>query len=159
MNRSLLVLVLVIVSSKTYAQDFGKAYSSFRQQAMEGYNAFRNKCNKEYADFVEKAWQQFNSQPPKIKPIRDTPVPPIPYEEHDCSIKEKELPYSEIVPIAPPAPQPKPVEPIKEQPQPEEETFTFSFYGTEGIVRLSDRHRFKLNDTSEEGVANAWRIL
>lgn len=159
MNRSLLVLVLVIVSSKTYAQDFEKAYSSFRQQAMEGYNAFRNKCNKEYADFVEKAWQQFNSQPPKIKPIRDTPVPPIPYEEQDCCIKEKELPYSEIVPVVPPAPQPKPVEPIKEQPQPEEETFTFSFYGTEGIVRLSDRHRFKLNDTSEEGVANAWRIL
>ena len=143
----------------SFAQDFEEIYSSFRQQAEEEYNDFRRQCNEEYAEFLEKTWRQFHGLLPKAPPIKDKPIPPMPYEEGEGGIKNKELPYVDLVPIAPPTPQPKPVEPIKEQPQPVEKRFAFRFYGTEGQVRLDDGMRFSLNGTSESQVADAWRLL
>lgn len=151
--------VLALANVCASAQDFNEIYASFRQQAIEKYRTFRTRCNMEYAEFVEKAWQQYNVLPSIESPVKDMPTPPMPYNGEEDSIKDKELQYSNIIPVAPPVPQPTPIEPILEQPQPKEEQFTFLFFGTEGKVRLSDRHRFKLSDTSEKSVADAWRAL
>lgn len=158
-NKWFIIVVLTLISARAFAQDLEEAYFSFRQEMMEKYRSFRNKSNEEYADFVEKAWVQFKSQPPRSLPLKDKPVPPKPYDRQEDTIKDKELPYSEIVPVAPPTPQPQPLEPIKEQPQPKEENFVFHFFGTEGRVRLSDDHRFTLRGTTEEYVADVLRQL
>ncbi len=134
-------------------------YSSFQRTTMNDYQSFRDSINEEYADFLENTWRQFHGLLPKVSPIKDKPIPPMPYKEGEGRIKDKELPYVDIVPIAPPAPQPKPVEPIKDQPQPIEERFAFRFYGTEGQVRLDNDMRFSLTGTNENHVADAWRRL
>ena len=160
MNRwILLCFSLFLFSETSFAQDFDEIYSSFRQQAKEEYNNFRRQCNKEYAEFMEQTWRQFHGLLPKAPPIKDKPVPPMPYDGGEEEIKDKQLPYVDIVPIVPPTPQPKPVEPIKEQPQPVDERFAFRFYGTEGKVRLGNDMRFTLSGTSETDVADAWRRL
>ena len=160
MNKKLFFGAWLMFSSMgTLAQDFEEIYSSFRQQAKEEYSNFRRQCNEEYAEFMEQTWRRFHGLLPKVPPIKDKPVPPMPYEEGEGGIKDKQLPYVDIVPIAPPAPQPKPIEPIKEQPQPVDERFVFQFYGTEGRVRLDDGMRFSLNGTSESHMADAWRKL
>lgn len=150
---------LMFFSVGIFAQDYQEIYSSFRQQAEEEYSNFRRQCNEEYAEFMEKIWRKFNNLPPKTPPIKDKPIPPIPYEEGGGGIEEKELPYVDIVPIAPPTPQPKPIEPIKEQPQPVEKRFAFQFYGTEGQVRLDNDMHFSLKGANESQIADAWRWL
>ena len=160
MNKKLFLCVwLMFFSVGIFAQNFQDIYSSFREQAKEEYSNFRHQCNEEYAEFMENAWRKFNDFPPKTPPIKDKPIPPMPYEEGESGIENKELPYVDIVPIAPPTPQPKPVEPIKEEPRPVGKRFTFRFYGTEGQVRLDESMQFSLNGTSESYVADVWRQL
>lgn len=159
-NKWYYLLLIGFAPIVTQAQDdFKESYKAFREQAKEEYGNFRRQCNKEYAEFMENAWRQFHGLPPKVSPIKDKPIPPMPYKEGEGRLKDKELPYVDIVPIAPPAPQPKPVEPIKEQPQPVEERFTFWFYGTEGQVRFDNDMRFSLTGTNESQVADVWRRL
>lgn len=160
MHKRISVIVVFVLSSiSVLAQNFKELFSAYRQQAIEEYQVFRTQCNKEYADFVEKTWTQFKQQMPKILPLKDKPVPPQPYDKDDDDAKDKHIQYSDIIPVAPPIPQPTPIEPIIEQPQAEEEQFAFLFFGTKGKVRLSDRQRFKLNGVSEKSVADAWRAL
>lgn len=154
-----MLLAIVPLMANAQVDEFEEAYRAFRQQAVKKYGDFRRQCNEEYAEFTENAWRRFNGYPPKLPPIKDKPIPPMPYDGGKDGIKDKQLPYLDIVPITPPVPQPKPIEPIKEQPQPVDERFTFHFYGTEGRVRLSDEHRFTLNASAESEVANAWRLL
>lgn len=135
-----------------------QAYEEFRQNARQTYDTFRRKCNEDYARFMEEAWQQYKSKPAIPVPKEDKPVAPVPYDgKEDKPAAPVELPHDEVIPAPVPAPQPRPIEPVKEQPQPTEKAFAFSFYGTEMSVRLSDGHRFRLTDTSESGVAGAWR--
>lgn len=158
-RRMFIVAVLAFANMYAFAQDFREAYDAFRRQAIEDFRTFRTRCNMEYAEFVEKAWQQYKVLPSIQPPVKDMPTPPMPYKGKEDSIKDKELQYLDMIPVAPPVPQPTPIEPILEQPQPDEERITFFFFGTEGKVRLSDRHRFKLSAVSEKSVADVWREL
>ena len=158
-RRMFIVVVLFFANMYAFAQDFREAYDAFRRQAIEEFRTFRTRCNMEYAEFVEKAWQQYKVLPSIEPPVKDMPTPPMPYKGKEDSIKDKELQYLDIIPVAPPVPQQTPIEPILEQSQPDEERITFLFLGTEGKVRLSDRHRFKLSGVSEKSVADAWRAL
>lgn len=158
-RRMFVVAVLAFANMYAFAQDFRESYDAFRRQAVKEYGLFRARCNMEYAELLEKAWLQYKVLPSILPPVKDMPTPPMPYEGDGDSIKDQNLQCSDIIPVAPPVPQPTPIEPIKEQPQPEEERFTFLFFGTEGKVRLSDRHRFKLSAVSEKSVAEAWRAL
>lgn len=158
-RRMFIIALLAFASIYAYAQDFRGAYDAFRRQAIEEFITFRTRCNMEYAEFLEKAWKQYKVLPSIEPPVKDMPTPPMPYKGKEDSIKDKELQYLDIIPVAPPVPQPTPIEPILEKPQPDEERITFFFFGTEGKVRLSDRHRFKLSAVSEKSVADAWRKL
>lgn len=164
MKRILIILGMgFCMTLECHAQNDNRLESAFdewRRAIHEDFENFRRQCNEEYADFMENAWRQFHGLLPKVPPIKDKPVPPMPYDGGgEEEIEDKQLPYVDIVPIAPPAPQPKPVEPIKEQPQPVEERFAFRFYGTEGRVRLDNSLRFSLNGIGENHVADAWRQL
>ena len=90
---------------------FEEAYKAFRQQAIQDYENFRDKVNKEYADFMHQAWERYQALPEIPKPKDEPPVPPTPYPKDDKEepIKDTPQPYEEIIPIVEPEPQPKPV--------------------------------------------------
>ena len=163
MKRELGIFVFVVMSLSAKAQvnGFEEAYKAFRQQAIADYESFRDKVNKEYAEFMRQAWQSYQALPEIPKPKDEPPVPPTPYPEDDKDdpIKDTPKPYEEVIPITEPEPQPKPVEPIREQPQPEENYFKFSFFQTECRVRLDESHRFALKDCQINTLANAWERL
>ena len=140
---------------------FEEAYKAFRQQAIQDYEDFRDKVNKEYADFMRQAWGRYQALPEIPKPKDEPPVPPTPYPKDDKEepIKDTPQPYEEIIPVVEPEPQPKPVAPIREQPQPEETYFNFSFFQTSCKVRLDESHRFVLKDCQMNTLADAWERL
>ena len=143
------------------AQTYQDAYKAFRQQAINDYESFRDKVNKEYAVFMRQAWERYQALPEIPKPKDEPPVPPTPYpkDDKDEPIKDVPQPYEEIIPVVEPEPQPKPVAPIREQPQPEETYFNFSFFQTSCKVRLDESHRFALKDCQMNTLADAWDRL
>ncbi len=164
MKRLIVLAYIGMYSLLAVSQDLDDTYKeefvSFQRHVEGEYNNFRDQCNENYAKFVERTWRRFYGLLPKMPPIKDKPVPPMPYNDNNReSIRDKVLPYIDIVPIIPPTPQPQPIVPIKEQPQPISEPFNFSFYGTKGQVRLDDNHRFILSDCSEASIAKTWRWL
>lgn len=158
-----LCMLFGIMSFMANAQvnGFEEAYKAFRQQAIQDYENFRDKVNKEYADFMRQAWERYQALPEIPKPKDEPPVPPTPYPKDDKEepIKDTPQPYEEIIPVVEPEPQPKPVAPIREQPQPEETYFNFSFFQASCKVRLDESHRFVLKDCQMNTLADAWERL
>ncbi len=158
-----LSILLVVISLTTNAQvnGFEEAYKAFCQQAIQDYENFRDKVNKEYADFMRQAWEHYQALPEIPKPKDEPPVPPTPYpkDDKDEPIEDTPKPYEEVVPMIEPEPQLKPVAPIREQPQPEEAYFNFSFFQTACKVRLDESHRFALKDCLVNTLADAWDRL
>ena len=152
MKKTLTAMAVLMAASIvcTHAQtgdDYRRQYDEYSRTARQKYDNFRQKCNDDYARFVEQAWQSFSSRPALKLPDEDKPVPPRPYDIRNDSIDRRtpvELPHDEVVPAPVPQPQPAPVEPVKEQPAPETVPFTFTYCGTTMSVRLSDAHRFTL---------------
>jgi hypothetical protein len=153
--------MIVSLTANAQVNEFENAYNVFRQQAIREYDSFRDKVNKEYADFMRKAWECSHALPEIPKPKDEAPVPPMPYpkEDKDEQIKDTPKPYEEVIPITVPEPQPKPIEPIREQPQPDESFFSFRFFQTECKVRLGDSHRFCLKDSQMNTLADVWERL
>lgn len=90
----------------------------------------------------------------------------IPWEEVEPVVPPapNPQPYDEVVPAPKPIPQPEPVEPIEEilDPAPiktEVPTQAFSFYGTPGKVRIDRTKLIKLHSLSENAIADAWLEL
>ncbi len=139
--------------------DFRERYNTFQNQVQADYNDFRNKVNQEYAEFVREAWKQYKLLPAIPSP-KEEPVPPTiyPKDEEDKQIRNSPILIDEIIPIAEPIPQPKPVVPIKEESQPIRNYFSFRFFGTEANVRLNEKLRFRLKSCSGEDLAKAWKV-
>lgn len=158
-----LCVLFGIMSLMANAQNngFEEAYKAFRQQAINDYESFRDKVNKEYAEFMRLAWDRYQALPEIPRPKDEPPVPPTPYpkDDKDEPIKDVPQPYEEVIPVVEPEPQPKPVVPIREQPQPEETFFNFSFFQTSCKVRLDESHRFALKDCQMNTLADAWERL
>ena len=70
----------------------------------------------------------------------------------------KPIPHDNVVPTPEPKPQPKPIAPIREDDGDYRIAF-FSFYGTEGHVRLPKGDSFQLKGKNEEAYAAAWEEL
>lgn len=143
-----LFVVLLFVGTNSYAQvdEFRSRFDEFTQQAKTEYDDFRNRANKDYAEFMRRAWEEYQALPKIPKPKGEPPVPPVPCPEDDkdTPVEDTPVPYDDYVPVVTPEPQPKPVNPIREQPQPTDETFSFTFFGTKCKVRLGVKHRFAL---------------
>ena len=165
MKRCVCIIISLLFVGYATAQnqrDLIKEYEDFRNQAQKEYSDFRDKANAEYAEFMRKAWQYYKGEQAAPAPkVPDPPKPPvtIPEEEKDKIPENKPVPYEEIIPAPVVIEQPKPVAPIPEVPKTKEEWFSFTVFGTECKVRLSNKDRFKLADSKENTVANTWEIL
>jgi len=158
----LLSIICTINATGQQERDLKKEYENFRNQAKQQYEDFRAQANAEYARFMRAAWQQYKGEAPIPKPeVPDLPKPPvrIPEEEQDKIPDNNPVPYDEVIPPPVVIDQPKPVAPVPEIPQPQEKQFSFTVFGTQCTVRLSDGQRFTLPDCKENTIADTWAKL
>lgn len=162
MKNIVLMIILILCSICTSAQnnDFHSAYNSFKSLVKQEYRDFRDKANKEYANFVRQVWTSYKPLPTIPKPKEEN-VPPIIIEEEDKTkpIEDNPIVIEEQINVPKPTPQPAPVVPIREQPYLVEQTFMFSLYGTEMQVRLDEALKFRVPDLKTESIAQAWEQL
>lgn len=148
-------------------------YSKRKQKNFEGY---RRKRNEEFAEYLRKTWIGKKAKT-KIDRPKDEQKPPVMYDkEQPVQVTPNSLPFDEVIPAPKTDPQPQPVEPINEVPTPTPipnkdtkpilspvspilPTCKFSLYGTEVGVRFDKNKAFRLNDISENSVADAWLKL
>ena len=137
--------------------DFEAKYSEFRDKVVGRYSSFRDSCNQKYADFLRTSWEWYEGKAPLPLPKDKKPVPPRPYEGDNGDVPIAVTPVK-VDPIVP-APQPKPVEPIRETPTPPAESFTVKFYGQQCQIRLPQCAKIRLYDCSTNSIANSWEKL
>ena len=142
-------------------------YEAFKKQTLERYEDFRNQCNAEYAEFMKLAWKKYKILPAIPRP-KDETTPPIVFSQKDKE-KERNATIISIDTIVSPViqdeeSQPLPVTPIYEQQNQNENMLTFTFFGTEGQVRIpkeKPKALIALNEIilSEKECAVAWEAI
>jgi len=144
---------LIVIGQNTFLQN----YSSFKKNVEKEYNDFRQKANREYADWMRQAWEWHQKIAPMPRP-KDEMLPPVIYNKEKEQTAPKPIPHDDVEPIPEPKPQPKPIAPIREN-DGDYRIASFTFFGTEGHVRLPKGDAFKLKGKNEEAYAVAWEVL
>ncbi len=174
-NLRLILLFCFLIGSiqESFTQDFDfekarqvltEEFNQYRKRKQQEFNEFRRKRNEEFAEYVRKQWRAFESQPEVPRP-KEEEVPPVVIEEETPQPPvPNPLPFDEVIVITEPKPQPKPIDPIKELPQDEpvtenESVHDFVFFGTPGKVRIDKSRLFRLRNTNESSIADAWMEL
>lgn len=142
---------------------FAKAFGEFKKSSRETFDSFRDRCNREYAEFVRKAWEKLDSSPAVSKPSEPR-VAPVEYKggEHGgANNRRKEKAIVEDFPDA--GPQPRPVEDIPStEPEESEREFAympFTLFGTDMQVRLDETKRFNVGEANPGRVADMLLLL
>lgn len=145
-----------------HAQDnpFLNDFNSFRQETKANYDNFRDEANKQYADFLRKAWEDYKRVSPVPKP-KDEDKPPVVLADKDKGKEQKSNPLPIKETVKPPVvePQPEPVAPIQETPTVKDRWLSFVLYGTSMKARVPENKTFHLSGCSEESVADGWKQL
>lgn len=151
-------------------KSFDDIFNDFAQNATEKFESFRDKCNKEYTDFVRKAWKEFKGEPAEVLPEEKEVKPEVFEPEENKTDKflifgkltkkkakevlpEPEKTLEAIIPNA------QPVEEIKEVEIPEDQKefskMPFNFYGLDLEVRLDETQRINLGKIDPDRIADA----
>ena len=157
MRRVAVAAVIGGMCLSAHAQSFQDSYEAFRKSAAGQYSSFRQECNRRYAEFLRGAWERFEENAPVPLPQDKEPVPPRPYVDEDQGQEVVAVPE----PVAPvtPAPQPLPVEPVRENPLADEAWHEFDFYGQRCRVRMPDAAKFAVRDAAPKSIAAGWEAL
>lgn len=162
MKRYLLTLALLLAAGgPLFAQnDFRERFEQFGAGIRLDFDSYRNRCNAQYAEFLEHTWKSFHSVDAVQLP-HDEMLPPVPYvaPDEDDVPSTQERPLPEPVLVLPPdvGPQPQPIEPLNLPAVAGERMLSFSFYGTEMKVRASEALVFRMDSFSEKDVAARWK--
>lgn len=180
---ALLLALSMALPSMGQSQNAGNKFNQMRQKRDEKYNneksernrkfdELRRQRNEKFAKLLSEPWVDYVSKP-KIELPKEKDIPPmvIPMDKvPQPNPQPKSIPYKEVVQVPKPKPQPQPEDPIievKETPvkkekarkETDEPTVQFSFLGTSQQVRIDKKGLFRLKDTKEKTVADAWREL
>ncbi len=163
MRRLLISSLVCILSVTLNAQGtFQDVFDEFSRKVFNEFESFRDKCNSDYAAFLETSWKSFNSCEAKPEPYEQQ-IPPVIYEanpEPDSEpVIDREIPIDDVVPQVETVPQPQPVEPIRETPVVATEEFEFYYLDNCLKVRAGNGLRFHLPSLSAHDISNAWRRL
>lgn len=164
----LLILCLSGLGCKAQSQNFNAEYEKFKLAVSDRYTSFREECNKRYADFLRHSWTRFNAEKALEESERNT-KPPIIYNDslqNENNLQEvigdnnqgKNI-IPKIVDPVRPLPQPKPIEPVREEPLSDDKYFSFKFYGLEPKVRMSEAARLSIPNPIPEVLARHWEAL
>ena len=164
MKRKIYLFILLSFAVAANAQVFEKDknnsdFDDFRKSIHEDFDDFRSEIMKEYINFVRAPWKESGSTPPQAAP-KDIPVPPIvkPAEEDGAEeqpVEDVPTVVEEVLVPVEPAPQPQPVEPVKEVDNFDEAYVEFSFFGTDVKVRFDINEKVTLEKVDENSVADA----
>ena len=164
MNRLSLygIMLGMFICMDGHAQDnpYLNDFNSFRRETKASYENFRDEANKQYADFLRKAWENYNKFSPIPKP-KDEDKPPVVLSDKDKGKEQKSTPLPIKETVKPPVvePQPEPVAPIQETPTIKDRWLPFVLYGTSMKARVPENKTFHLRGCSEQSVADGWKLL
>lgn len=118
MKKIVLLSFFALCATSGMAQNYREEFDKFTKNIKETYHEFRNRINKEYADFIRQNWPEREVLPALERPLDDKPIPPVFFPEKDLGkeYEGKALPYLDIIPAAEPSLQPLPIIPIDEMP-------------------------------------------
>lgn len=151
------VACLIFIESPTFSQSFKEQYELFKKNANNSFLSFRDECNQKYIEFLKSAWDRYEGKTPIDIPVELNPIPPQPFEEEEIPVHVSINPI-EISPIKD-TPQPKPVEPIKENKESTEDYFSVKFFDDHCKVRLPEIAKMRLQDLSPNSIAEGWESL
>ena len=184
-----MAVLLAGVCGTSSAQSYQDDYEQFRQSMRKDYEDYRQKCFAEYTDFVSKAWVEMGVKRPIPKPKEEMVIPQIAQlneateswlsrqvdwvkdkikkvldrKPADFSRLQKSNPVkvSEVLTLdqGKTYTQPQPLSPVKDHPQAIHDFFTFRSFGTNCVVRMGDKCRFRLGDISSEAIAQALKKM
>lgn len=163
MGRKYFILFLfcdVIVIAQNNAS-FRKQFEQLKQRQRLEYEDFRVQANKEYAEFMRKAWVWCQAKPGfplPLCPDPPLPAPTPPGQKEALDVPERLSPFEMVIVAPSMIEQPKPITPIEEIAE-ITELFHFKAYGTDMKVRLNNKLRFSLKNINEDEVANQWAAL
>lgn len=163
----ILFCILILGGTNSSAQNFEEykrqqqeSFNAFKQKNVEDYAAYRKRINEEFADFLKMNWEEKDGNEPIPEPPKIPDIPPIVLPEVDSNIpKDKKIDIKIDIAVRPPEDEPKPIAPIDYTPKPQEKTISFSFYGTDGIVRFDNSKKASLKGCKENDVSSFWKEL
>lgn len=161
MRIILLLMCIVGIINTCNAQNNknNKEFDSFRKEINEDFNNFRKEIMSDFIDFVRNPWKESDSKPPVPKP-KEEPMPPVTIPENDSVPKDdKPIVIDNVIKPEPVAPQPEPIEPIKEVPIIQENYISFEYFGTQCKVRFPNNIVYKVNGINENSIADALAVL
>ena len=150
-------LLLLFVTSVSYAQDVNSDYKAYRERLLNDYQGFRKGILEDYANFLDGVWKEFQvfrgvkrDETPKpivVPKVEEMQVLPEPVIVPEPTVKPKQKP---VVPQ--PGELTEPITPIKPMLAP---TLDFSFYGV-GVntVKLAIH---KVSSMEPSSISSAWR--
>lgn len=134
-----LLLSAPLGAQKLSLDDFKKKnreqFNSYKDSLRASYNAFREKINREQAQFLSSPWTRVEFEDPT--PMPPTPRPVVKDDDNITVIDRKILRIDTVyVPLPKPLPRPKPIISIDDDLTPKPKTYLqFEFFGTSGKVR------------------------
>ena len=152
-----IILFFLMISLPVYCQNVNDWYNSFKMDSEKEYNTFRDKANKDYADFIRASWEFYEASPAMPKP-NEEPIPPVIYKEEQEEREDENILIDNPITIPLPEPQPKPIEPIIPLPKPSVNTCRFAFFGTPCEVRVP-KNLLILNGLENNDLAIGWETL
>lgn len=167
MVRRMMFCVSLLMAVNCLGQTTDKArqgYEQFKKQARQGYVDFRRACNDDYAAFLKQAWRSYEAGPVVPRP-KEREVKPVvmPQGDVDKPVKPMPVKVDTVIAPVPQGTQPKPVAPIYEGTVENEQQLSFTFFGTEGRVRMPalrpDIGAVLKSGVSENEVSKGWTIL
>lgn len=170
MRRFQIFGLICVLSVTLHAQNtFQEAFDEFSRNASVEFANFRDKCNSEYAAFLEASWKSFNACEAVPEP-REEQIPPVIYEKLEPDpepvveiepepVIDRERPIVEVVPSVEPVPQPQPVEPINETPVVVTDKFEFSYLDLRLSVRAGNELKYQLPSVKVEDISKGWKKL
>ncbi len=160
-TTSIFCIVLLNMPVATLAQNnsFKESYEQFRKAAVADYQSFRAKANAEYAEWMRRAWEQHQALP-VIPAPKEEEKPPVTIndDERDKPIETNPIPVTVVTPPVV-APQPRPIEPIKEVPIAVPSFTNFDFYGIDCKVRFGDSQKVQLKSLDNDEIADKWNMM
>lgn len=158
----------IAVENEKSSNPFAAQFDMFKKKSKTTFDDFRDKCNREYIEFVRNAWKEMGSEPPvkskkepEVKPVvfNGNPDDLIPEKNKHQEAKIEPLPKGGIENI----PQPKPLEEIKQQPvEPQDTAFShmpFRFFDTDMEVRVDETKRIYIGKLSPDRIADMLQVL
>lgn len=164
MQRLLLIMCIVGFSITGNAQSKNNRhqdFEDFRKSITEDFENFRIKITRDFIEFVRNPWKEFEAVAPVPEPVKE-PVPPIilPIDEDSITpIYNNRINIDSIIKPLPVAPQPVPIEPIKEVPVIGDNYVSFLFFGTTCKVRFDKETKYHIPKVTEKVIADALSIL